>query len=134
MKSLTVLPDHGGGGAVAGALFFVGDDAGIRDDLARGFAERGWQTGHGTATLDSVDLIVQTQPLACVFTLDGSETATLLELAENVAADERLERPLLVFSGGHADDVASVKAALPYAVFVHPDELGWVLKHLVPKT
>jgi ActR/RegA family two-component response regulator len=119
---------------VAGALFFVGDDVGVRDDLARAFAERGWQIGHGTASPDTADLIAQTQPVACVFSLDGSETAALLDLAENVSADERLERPLLVFSGGHVEDVASVKTALPYAVFVRPDELEWVLKHLIPKT
>ena len=120
---------------MADTLFFVYPDAAQCDGVAADFRSRGWATEVASPSdADALDRMDATQPVAAVFCMDGDESGQTLALAEAVLADERLQRPLIVFVGGSPDDVGRARESMPYAVFVKPDELAWVLKRLAVKS
>lgn len=102
--------------------------------LAAPFAERGWDVRVTAPDAgEALELIATERPLAAVFCLDSGETALFENLARQVLQDARTLRPLMVFLGGEADEVARLKSEIPVGVFVREEELSWVLKHLAFK-
>lgn len=115
-------------------LFFVHSDTAEADSLAAAYRGRGWSTiTSGADAGDAFDRLLESQPIAAVFCLDGDRVAEVLTLAERVAADPLVGRPLMVFVGGQPDDAVRARATAPYGIFVGAEELSWVLGRLVLK-
>lgn len=98
------------------------------------YATRGWETyaaSAGDAT--AYERFVEAQPLAVVFCLEDGCSEATRGLAQRIFENPGSAQPLLVFAGGGPDDVALVRATVPHAVFVSPDEIGWVHKRLTAK-
>lgn len=119
---------------MADSLFFAGDDVALRDALAESYRGAGWDVLLPGADMQStLDSIAQADPVACILCFGDGPGDAMRDLALAINADTRM-RPLFVFVAGTAEEVAQTKAALPYAVFVRPDELAWVLRRMVVKT
>lgn len=82
---------------------------------------------------DTIDFIAESKPLAAVFCLDCGDPAAHGRLASRILDDARTLRPLMVFLGGRPDVIDALKSEVPVGVFVHEEELPWVIKHLVIK-
>lgn len=116
-------------------LFFVDQDRDAAEEVADYFRERGWNVDcTQPAAPDALDRIAETSPVAAVFCLDGGCADDVLSLAEHVLSDERVPRPLMVFVDGSPTDITQARAAMPFGVFVHKDELAWVLRRLVGRS
>lgn len=116
---------------MAQTLCFVQAAGSSGEEQARDFAEQGWEVEHvDPAAPDALDRIVAIAPLATVFCLEA-DCGNTEALAEQLVVDQRLSRPLIVFTGGTPEQVEFARAAVPYAVFVSPSELHWVIKRLV---
>jgi hypothetical protein len=120
---------------VTSNLLFLGADEETCEAVAAECRVRGW--GIVTAALGSPDVeskvISESAPAALVICLDGLRADQVSQIAARLAADDREDRPLLMFAGGTTEDVAQLKAVASHAVFVKPDEVDWMLKHLVVK-
>lgn len=113
-------------------LVFVGCDVAECEQLAVPYRNQGWRAVvQDAAAPDALDHIAECTPLAAVFSFSDGSGDGLRELARSVLGDDRMSRPLLVFVGGDGADVAQTRSEMPFGVFVKPEELGWVLKHLV---
>lgn len=113
---------------------FVCGDADRCAEYAAPFSQAGWDTR--TVSPDSPDslaLIESAAPMATVFDLDASSGVAIGALATELVSDPNLPRPLFVFVGGDQATIDAMKIDVPFGVFVKPDELAWVLKHLVYK-
>lgn len=116
---------------MAERLCFVQAPGSSGEEQGREFAERGWEVEHvDPEAPDALDRVVDIAPLATVFCLE-SDCGDTMGLAERLVDDERVSRPLIVFTGGTSEQVEQAKAAVPFAVFVNPSELHWVIKRLV---
>jgi hypothetical protein len=119
---------------VADTLMFVGSDSARCATLADPLNRLGWATATVDPTAaDALETIVGQAPVATVFDLTTGPFQAIHELAKALLTDAQIPRPLLVFVGGSAEEVASVKDDVPFGVFVDTDELTWVLKHLIYK-
>lgn len=119
---------------MATALFFVYKDLVAADQIAAPYRARGWSVEiEDPDADDALERMESAQPLAAVFGLDPAPADSVVAFAHDVVDDSHLHRPLMVFLGGDADAVDAAKHAVPYGVFVRPEELGWVLKHLDAK-
>jgi len=119
---------------MSSTLMFVCTDAEKCVALAEPLRAAGWEIKVSDPTAgDALEAIEAEAPVATVFDLDNGSDQASHELARALMGDPNLPRPLLVFMGGHADTVAMIKADIPFGVFVNPDELTWVLKHLIYK-
>ena len=119
---------------MSSTLMFVCSDAEKYGMLAQPMQDAGFDTemvDPGATTV--LETIETAAPMATVFDLATGPEQAMQEIAKAMLADPNLPRPLLVFVGGDADTVATIKGDIPFAVFVNPDELTWVLKHLVYK-
>jgi len=111
---------------------FVCNDADRCAQYAAPFRQAGWDTQ--TVAPDSADTlptIEAASPVATVFDLDAGHGEAVRALAAALVADPNVARPLLVFVGGDEASVGAIKLDIPFGVFVQPDELAWVLKHLI---
>lgn len=116
------------------ALLVIDQDVADAERMAAPFADRGWDVHVAAPTADgTIEYIAEHRPLAAVFCMQCGDPAVIESLAQRVLGDTRELRPLMIFVGGSADDVARLKADIPVGVFVHEDELSWVLKHLAFK-
>lgn len=116
------------------ALFFFHEDLSEAERRGAPFRERGWSVHLAGIQADGVlDRIAEFKPLAAVFCMESCDADQLKQLATSVMDDARMLRPLMVFVGGSAEEAAALKQDVPYGVFVHEDELEWVLKHLAIK-
>jgi hypothetical protein len=116
------------------SLFFVYQDQGIAEQLAAPYRARGWDVEvEPPDAADALERMESAQPLAAVFGLDSAPADGVVAFAHNVMDDSHLHRPLMVFLGGDAAAIEAARLAVPYGVFVRPEELGWVLKHLDAK-
>lgn len=119
---------------MADRLMLVGFETEEAQAMLDTYASRGWETfvaSAGDATAH--ERFVEAQPLAVVFCLAGGCSEATRDLASRIFENPGSAQPLLVFAGGGPDDVALARATVPHAVFVNPDEVGWVLKHLTVK-
>lgn len=115
-------------------LFFVHSDEQSSHELAQFYQLRGWEVASADShAADVLDRMAAANPVAAVFCLDGDCGTDVNAVVARAMADERLSRPLMVFVGGSAEDVAAARSVAPYGIFVRPDELPWVLKRLVIK-
>lgn len=114
-------------------LIFVGEDETSTSAIASPFAQRGWVVEVGGADPEAtVERVARSEPVAAVFNMDGGcERARAAAWA--VLSDARVLRPLMVFVGGTPEEIASMRADMPFGVFVSADELDWVIKHLAYK-
>lgn len=115
-------------------LLIIDQDSADGERLAAPFRDRGWDVS--TTAPDSgrtVELIAEARPLAAVFCLQCGDPSVIETLAADVLGDSRALRPLMVFVSDDPELVARVKTQIPVGVFVHEDELPWVLKHLAIK-
>jgi hypothetical protein len=115
-------------------LFFVDSDPLAAQGLAGEYQSRGFGVAFSAPDLGAVDQVVAAQPVATIFALGGERAEEVCSIAESIACEPRAGRPLLVFVGGVPEIVGRAKAFAPLGVFVHPDELGWVLKRLTAKS
>lgn len=116
-------------------LFFVSDDVVLCESLAQPYREHGWHTEQVLpGDPESLQRLAESRPLAAICILDGPSAEAVCAFAESVVADPRVLRPLMVFVGGSAEDIAVAKVSMPFAVFVRAEELPWVLKHLAFKS
>jgi len=83
---------------------------------------------------DALEQLASYDPAAVVFCLDERCGPGVIEFAARVLADDRTNRPLMVFVDGSADDIATARGVAPYGIFVRTDELPWVLKRLSIKS
>ena len=115
-------------------LFFVHTSEQNPNELAAAYALRGWNiAAAGPHVEDALDRMAESHPVAAVFCLDGECVPDVTAFAQLVLADDRTNKPLMVFVGGEANDIAAARGVAPYGIFVRPDELPWVLKRLIPK-
>ncbi len=119
---------------MSNTLMFVCSDAEKCATLAAPLGDAGWEI----KTIDpgdtnALESIEAESPVATVFDLETGPDQAIHELAKAMLGDPDLPRPLLVFVGGNAEIAESIKADIPFGVFVRPDELAWVLKHLIYK-
>jgi hypothetical protein len=117
---------------MAEKLFFLHEDPSTAAVIAAPLASRGYAIEISSVREPDVeDAIADANPLAVVISLQSdAECDASREIAAEVLADARMARPLLVFVGGTAEQVAETRAALPYGLYVRPDEVAWTLKHL----
>ncbi len=116
---------------MAETLYFVHSDVIAAEELARPYGERGWGTVISAPNAeDAYDRAADCRPIAAVISLEGPAADDARALGLRLTQEEDFPKPLMVFLGGSADQVALMKEALPYALFVKPEELAWVLKHL----
>lgn len=117
---------------MAETLYFVHHDVEDARQRADFFAGRGWNT-HATDPSDGdfIENMVTDLPVATVFCLDGDSAESVLHAAIAVLNEVRMPRPLMVFTGGSPAEVEMAREAVPFAVFVKPEELEWVLKRMV---
>lgn len=112
----------------------VGFEAEEAQAMLDTYASRGWETFAASAgDPNAHERYAEAQPLAVVFCLRGGCSDATRGLAQRIFENPGSAQPLLVFAGGEPDDVALARAVVPHAVFVNPDEVGWVLKHLTVK-
>jgi hypothetical protein len=117
---------------MANALMFVCVDTQGCGAMAQPFADAGWETETVSPDApDALDRIVAEAPVATVFDLDSGHDSAIRALASALISDPNVSRPLLVFVGGTPVVAAELKTDVPFGVFVKPDELIWVLKHLI---
>ena len=115
-------------------LFFVHPDEHSPQQIAEAYQLRGWNIVVSPPHADdALDRMAQAEPVVAVFCLDGERGGDSRTLATGALADARIARPLMVFAGGGAAEVAAARAAAPYGIFVRMDELAWVLKRLMVK-
>jgi len=115
-------------------LFFVHTSDQNPDEIAAAYELRGWNIATaGPHAADALDRMAESSPVAAVFCLDGDCAPDVTAFAEHALADDRTNKPLMVFVGGETSDIAVARAIAPYGIFVRPDELPWVLKRLIPK-
>jgi len=115
-------------------LFFVHTSAQDPNEIAAAYQLRGWDIAvAGPHADDALDRMAVTSPVAAVFCLEGDCATDVTAFAEHALADDRTNKPLMVFVGGEASDIAAARGIAPYGIFVRPDELPWVLKRLIPK-
>jgi len=111
---------------------FVCSDEGRCAQYAAPFRQAGWETR--TVAPDAADTLTQIEaeaPVATVFDLADGHGEAIRALAAALVSDPNVARPLLVFVGGDDATAGAIKADIPFGVFVKPDELAWVLKHLI---
>jgi hypothetical protein len=118
------------GGAVEETLVLVYSDEEAAERVSAPFVSG----GHSVRIVppsdgDCLEQIVESRPIAVALDL-SDEWEIPLALAQAILADGRLARPLLVFVGGSPETIGQCKAALPFGVYVRPEELVWVLKRL----
>lgn len=119
---------------MAASLIFVDEDERQADELAARFSRIGWVCDTASPLAENAeDRIVEHAPVAAVFCLDRAVDRQL-QVAAELVEDERIGRPLIVFVGGSEDDVERAKQTVPFGAVVRIEELGWVLKHLVPRS
>jgi hypothetical protein len=119
---------------MADTVFFVGADAARCAAVAQPYAERGWATPLAQPDdFDVVDRLVEESPVAAVFCLEPDHAQQIADLTRSLMGDARFQRPLMVYLDGEDEWPARIKEICPYGVFVTSGELGWVLKHLIPK-
>ena len=119
---------------MADTLFFVHTSENDPNAIAAAYQLRGWDIAVSEPTaIDALDRMAESNPVAAVFCLEGDCGGGVMEFVEAVMADERTNRPLMVFVDGDADELAAARRIAPYGIFVRPDELPWVLKRLVVK-
>jgi len=122
------------GGPMVDTLFFVHTSEQDPNAIAAAYQLRGWNIAvAGPYADDALERMAVTSPVAAVFCLDGDCASDVTAFAEHVLADERTNKPLMVFVGGEASDIAAARTTSPYGIFVRADELPWVLKRLIPK-
>jgi len=115
-------------------LFFVHTSDQNPNEIAATYQLRGWDIAvAGPHAADALDRMAISTPVAAVFCLDGDCAPDVTAFAALALADERTNKPLMVFVGGEASDIAAARSISPYGIFVRPDELPWVLKRLIPK-
>ncbi len=115
-------------------LFFVHTTEQNPNELAATYELRGWNVdGAAPYAEDALDRMADSRPVAAVFCLDGNCAPDVTAFAEHALADDRTNKPLMVFVGGAGSDIAAARGVAPYGIFVRPDELSWVLKRLTPK-
>lgn len=114
------------------ALFFFHEDPAEAERLGEPFRGR-WDVHWAEPDSAALDTIAQLQPMAVVFCLDRCHVEPPKRLARALMDDHRMARPLIVFITGSKDQAEAIKPEVPYGVFVHEDELPWVLKHLTAK-
>jgi AmiR/NasT family two-component response regulator len=119
---------------MAASLVFVDADPIRAERVAEPFSQDGWVIEVATPTEnDATDRIVEKAPVAAVFCLD-SEFDRQIAIAGELVQDERIARPLIVFTGGTPEESQRAREAVPFGAIVSPEELGWVLRHLVPRS
>ena len=117
------------------SLYFAHSDVRDPREIAAAYRLRGWDVAvHDPASSESLELLASMDPLAVVFCLDSSCGSDVMSFAETVMADERTNRPLMVFVDCAAEEIVQAKGFAPYGIFVRPDELAWVLKRLIVRT
>ena len=115
-------------------LFFVHTSEQDPNAIAAAYQLRGWDIAVSEpAAVDALDRMAESNPVAAVFCLDDDCSSDVMQFAESALADDRTNRPLMVFVGGAANEIATARGIAPYGIFVRPDELPWVLKRLVVK-
>lgn len=115
-------------------LFFVHASEQDPQVLAQAYQLNGWDiVASDPRAVDALERMAMTSPVAAVYCFDGDCASDVQSFAAQVMADDRTNRPLMVFVGGEASDIAEAKAVAPYGIFVRPDELAWVLKRLTVK-
>lgn len=124
----------GEGFPMADRLMLVGFEADTTQEMLTTYSGRGWEVFAASADdATAHDRFLEAQPLAVVFCLSGGCSDAARDLARRLFVDPGAAQPLIVFAGGDPDDVALARTAAPHAVFVNPDEVGWVIKHLTAK-
>lgn len=119
---------------MAGTVFFVGADAQQCAGVAEAYSDQGWNTPIAKPDdFDVADRLIAEAPVAAVFCVEPEHAHLTLDLTGRLMSDERFQRPLMVYLDGGEEVVAGIKAICPFGVFVTSGELGWVLKHLIPK-
>ena len=119
---------------MAESLFFVHDDPSVAEEIAAPYRASGWDVACANPSdADVLERMVEAQPLATIFCLDGCRMDAASDLAREVGSDPRCLRPLMVFLGGDTDSVARARSEVPVGLFVRPSELPWMLKHLTYK-
>lgn len=115
-------------------LFFVHTSEQDPHEIAAAYQLRGWNIAVSEPkAVDALERMAESSPVAAVFCLGGDCGSDVMEFAASALSDERTKRPLMVFVGGAAHEIASARSIAPYGIFVRPDELPWVLKRLVVK-
>lgn len=113
----------------------VGFEGDAAQEMLTTYGSRGWKVL--VASVDDVtahERFVEAHPLAVVFCLSGECSDRVRTLARHFfETPGGGTPPLMVFSGGDADEVELTRSHVPLGVFVTPDEVGWVLKHLSVK-
>ena len=119
---------------MSSTLMFVCSDTEKCATLAEPLSDAGWEIKTiDPADSDALESIEAASPVATVFDLEIGADQVIHELAKAMLGDPDLPRPLLVFMGGETETAEAIKADIPFGVFVRPDELTWVLKHLIYK-
>ena len=119
---------------MADRLMLVGFEGEEAQEMLDTYASRGWEAYAASPTDEAAhERLVAVQPLAVVFCLSGGCSDATRDLAQRLVEDPGPAQPLIVFAGGDPDGVALARTAAPHAVFVNPDEVSWVLKHLTVK-
>lgn len=114
-------------------LCFVHASESSGEDIANDIRRMGWDVEMvDPLSGDAIDSVVTAAPLATVFCL-SDECGPTRQLAEAILADGRMHRPLMVFTGGDGEQIEATKQSVPFAIFVRPEELHWMLKRLVFK-
>jgi hypothetical protein len=119
---------------MSGTVFFVGADTQRCTAASEAYSDQGWSTPIAKPDdFDAADRLIAEAPVAAVFCVEPEHAHLTLDLTARLMSDERFQRPLMVYLDGAEQVVASIKAICPFGVFVSSGELGWVLKHLIPK-
>lgn len=115
-------------------LFVVHPDEHDPDVITATYRLNGWDIlVSAPTTVGAIEHMVRSAPIAAVFCLDAGGGTTMIPFAEQVLADDRMRHPIMVFVDGHEDEIALARSIAPYGIFVHRDELEWVLRRLVFK-
>jgi hypothetical protein len=125
---------HGGARGLSHAVAFIGGSSERNLMFASEHEPDGWSIGFVDAQAPTaLETLAASPPEAAVFCLGEGCVGDVGGFAQEMLADARFARPLMIFLDGTAEQSASIKEWNPFAVFVTSSELPWVLKRLIPK-
>jgi hypothetical protein len=116
---------------MAEVLHFVGYTNEESREAFDAYRRQGWEvsSSQGYADVEALSA-APGSPSAVVMRLDDGCCDEAIAFAKRVWDAASGEKPALVFSVEDPELVARARAAVSHGMFVRPEEVGWVLKHL----
>lgn len=116
---------------MAGVLHFAGYTLEDSQEAFDAYRRQGWQVSScPDFSEDDAVAAASASPAAVVMRLDADSCDGAIVFANRLWDSVTGEKPALVFSTQDKEVIERARAAVAHGMFVRPEEVGWVLKHL----